>query len=129
MMYNYACFKIGEKVMGTPIPKHIFTMSLQEVKSACHKWGVPQNIRRALPPTFHIELGIDHTKLWYVGGQEAESTNLPFYPMVNEIFNELAWQSNMLNPIPPEAREIYTDLLIPVTNGEKMDQYEAKLQM
>ena len=56
------------KSLGIPSPKQIFTMWLQEVKSACHKWRVPQNIRQALPLTFHIELELDHTKLWYVNG-------------------------------------------------------------
>ena len=40
-MYNYSCSKIRSKVLGIPSPKQIFTMWLQEVKSACHKWRVP----------------------------------------------------------------------------------------
>lgn len=90
MMYNYSCLKIRAKVMGIPSPKHIFTMWLQEVKLACHKWRVPQDIHRELPLTYHIELGLDHTKLWYVDDQVAELTDLPFYQTVDEIFNELA---------------------------------------
>ena len=43
-MYNYSCFKIREKILGIPNPKQIFKMWLQEVKSACHKWRLPQNI-------------------------------------------------------------------------------------
>ena len=88
-MYNYACFKIRAKNLAIPNPKHIFTMWLQEVKSACHKWRVPQNIHWALPPTFHIELGLDHTKLWYVDDQATEPTELSSYPTVNEMFGEL----------------------------------------
>ena len=89
-IYNYACFKIRAKSLAIPSPKQTFTIWLQEVKSACHKWRVPQNIRQALPPNCHIELGLDYTKLWYVDDQAAEPTNLPFYPTVDEIFNELA---------------------------------------
>ena len=115
--------------MGIPSPKHIFTMWMQEVTSTYHKWRVPQNIHRVLPPTYHIELGLDHTKLWYADSQATESTDLPFYPTVNEIFNELARQCNTLNPIPPEAREKHIDLSITLTDGENEDQYEAELQM
>ena len=104
-------------------------MWLQEVKLACHKWRVPQNIRWELPSTYHIEFGLDHTKLWYVDGQEAKPTNLPFYPMVDEIFSEMARQSNTINPVPPEAREKCTNLLIPLMDGEKVEQYEVELQM
>ena len=95
-MYNYACFKIRTKSLAIPNPKHIFTMWLQEVKSSCHKWRVPQNIRRALPPTYHIKLGLNYTKIWYVDDQAAELTELSFHPKVDEIFGELDRQSNKL---------------------------------
>ena len=104
-------------------------MWLQEVKSSCHKWGVPQNIRRELPPNCHRELGLDHTKLWYVNGQATNPSDLPLYPMVEEIFNELTRQSNMLYPIPPDAKEKQIDILIPLTNGEKANQYKVELKM
>ena len=68
-MYNYTCFKIKTKVKGDPSQKEMFAMWLQQIKLACHKWCVPQDIHRALPSTFHIELGLDYTKLWYVDGQ------------------------------------------------------------
>ena len=103
MMYNYSCFKIKAKTMGIPSPRQIVTIWLQEVKSTYHKWRVPQNIWWALPLTFHIELGLDHSKVWYVNGQATKPTDLPFYPTIDEIFNELAKQSNTLYPIPPEA--------------------------
>ena len=87
-MYNYTCFKIKSKIKGDPSPKEIFSMWLLQVKSACHKWRVPQNIRRALPLTCHIELGLDYTKLWYVNGQAVEPVDLPYYPSVEQIFGE-----------------------------------------
>lgn len=64
-------------------------MWLQKIKSACHKWRVPQNIHHALPPTCHIELGLNYTKLWYVDGQAAKPIELPYYPMVEQIFDDL----------------------------------------
>lgn len=88
-MYNYTCFKIKSKFKGDPNPKEIFSMWLLQVKLACHKWRAPQNIRRALPLTCHIELGLDHTKLWYPNGQGAEPVDMPYYPMVEQIFGEL----------------------------------------
>jgi hypothetical protein len=79
--------------------------------------------------TCHIKLRLEHTKLLYVDGQATKLNDLPFYHTVNEIFNELSRQSNTLYPIPPEAREKQIDLLIPLINGEKADQYEAELKM
>ena len=96
-------------------------------KISLHKWRVPQNIWWELPPTCHIELGIDHTNLWDVDGQAAELADLPFYLTVEEIFNELTRQSNTLYPIPLEAKEKKTNILIPLTDGEKVDQYKDEL--
>jgi hypothetical protein len=104
-------------------------MWLQQVKSACHKWRVTQNIHLALPPTCHIELILDHIKLWYADGQVTKLTELPFYLIVDQIFGELSRQSNMITPITPEARDIQVDLLLPLMDGEKVEQHEAKLQM
>ena len=47
--------------------------------------------------------------------------------MLEEIFNELSRKSNTLYSIPPKAKEKKTDLLIPLTDEEKVDQYKAKL--
>lgn len=128
-MYNYSCFKIRSKVLGVPSPKKILILWLQVIKSVFHKWRVPQNIRWALPPTCHIELGPDHTKLWYVDGKAADLVNLLFYLMVEELFNEYTRQSKMVHPIPAEAKAKQNDILIPLIDGDKADQYEVELQM
>ena len=120
-MYNYTCFKINSKIKGDPSPKEIFSMWLLQVKSAYHKWRVPQNIRWALPPTCHIELGLDYTKLWYVDGQATKSVNLPYFPSVEQIFGELSQQSKTITPIPSLAKEIQVDLLLPLTDDEKFE--------
>lgn len=65
-MYNYSCFKTKDKSTGVPNPKQIFTMWLHQMKSAYHKSQLPQKIHQELPPTNHIELGLNYTKLWYV---------------------------------------------------------------
>ena len=70
-MYSYTCFKIKSKIKGDPNPKEIFSMWILQVKSACHKWRVPQNIHRALPLTCHIEVGLDYTKVWYADDEAA----------------------------------------------------------
>ena len=128
-MYNYSCFKIKAKVKGEPSPKNMFAMCLQQINSTYHKWRVPQNSLRALPSTCHIELGLDYTKLWYVDGHVVEPVELPYYPMVKQIFGELTRQSNTIMPIPTEAREIQVDLLLPLTDKEKVEQHEVELKM
>ena len=35
----------------------------------------------------------------------------------------------MVTSIPPQEKEIQVDLLLPLTDGEKFEQYEAELQM
>ena len=81
-------------------------MWLLQVKSACHKWRDSQKIRRALPPTCHIKLGLDYTKLWYADGQATEPVDLPYYPFVEQIFAELSRQYRTITPIPSLAKEI-----------------------
>ena len=120
-MYNYTCFKIKSKIKGDPSPKEIFSMWLLQVKSACHNWRVPQNIHRDLPSTCHIELGLDYTKLWYTDDQAAEPVDLPYYPSVEQIFGELSRQSWTVTPICSLAKEIQVDLLLLVTDGEKVE--------
>ena len=126
-MYNYPCFKIKSKIKGDPSPKEIFSMWLLQDKSACHKWRVSQNIRQALPPTCHIELGLNHTKIWYVDDQGVEPVDLPYYLSVKHIFGELIWQSKTITPILSLAKEIQVDLLLPLIDGEKVKRHEVEL--
>ena len=126
-MYNYTCFKIKSKIKGDPSPKEIFSMWLLQVKSTCHKWRVLQNIHWALPLTCHIELGLDYTKLWYADDQAAKPVDLPYNPSIKQIFMELSRQSRTITPISSLAKEIQVDLLLPLTDDEKVEQHEAKL--
>ena len=126
-MYNYTCFKIKSKIKGDPSPKEIFSMWLLQVMPAYHKWRVPQNIHWALPPTCHIELGLDYTKLWYTDDQAAGSIDLPYYPSVEQIFVELSRQYRTITPIPSLAKEIQVDLLLPLTDSEKVEHHEVEL--
>ena len=45
------------------------------------------------------------------------------------MFGELSRQSNTFTLVPPEARELQIDLLLPLIDGEKADQHEVELQM
>lgn len=128
-MYNYKCFKIKSKIKGDLSPKEIFSLWLLQAKSACHKWRVLQNIRRALPLTCHIELGLDYTELQYADDQAAKPVDLPYYPSVEQIFGELSRQSRTITPIPSLAKEIQVDLLLPLKDDEKFEQDEAELQI
>ena len=38
----------------------------QQLKIQTTRWRVPQNIRRSLPKTAHIQLELDHTVMWYM---------------------------------------------------------------
>ena len=83
------------------------------------RWRVPQNIRRSLPKTEHIQLELDYTALWYMQGTKAKAKPLGYYPTVDEIFQELAWQSNTKLSIPARAKEMNQYIEEPLTNQEK----------
>ena len=40
----------------------------QQLKVRTTRWRFPQNIRRSLPKTTHIQLELDHTAVWYMQG-------------------------------------------------------------
>ena len=59
---------------------------LQTLKVQTTRWRVPQNIRRSLPKTAHIQLELDHTAVWYMQGVKAAAKPLDYYPTVEDIF-------------------------------------------
>ena len=62
----------------------------QQLKTQTTRWKVPQNIRRSMPKTTHIQLELDHTEVWYMQGAKAKAKTLDYYPIVEEIFWELS---------------------------------------
>ena len=62
----------------------------QNMKVRTARWRVPQNIRRCMPPTTHIQLELDHTAVWHQQGSIAKEKPLDYYPTVEDIFTELA---------------------------------------
>ena len=62
----------------------------QNLKIHITRWRVPQNIRRILPKTTHIQLKLNHMAVWYMKGEKATVKPLDYYPIVEEIFHELA---------------------------------------
>ena len=53
---------IKELTKGKVLLKNWF----QQLKVQTTRWRVPQNIRRSLPKTTHIQLELDHTVVWYM---------------------------------------------------------------
>ena len=80
---------------------------------------MPQNIRRSLPKTTHIQLDLDHAAVWYMQGAKATAKPLDYYPTAEEIFRELARQSNTKLSIPAKAKEINQPIEEPLTDQEK----------
>ena len=80
------------------------------------RWRVPQNIRRCLPPTTHIQLELDHTAVWHLQGSTAKEKTLDYYPTFKEIFTELAHQSKTKIAIPTGAKEINQPIVEPLTD-------------
>ena len=77
----------------------------QTLKVQTTRWRVPQNIRRSLPKIAHIQLEFDHTTFWYMQGAKAKAKRLDYYSTVDDIFQELARQSNTKLSIPARDKE------------------------
>ena len=80
----------------------------QNLKVQTTRWRVPQKIQRSLPKTVHIQLEVDHTTVWYMQGIKVKSKPLDYYPTVDDIFLELARQSNTKLLIPAREKELST---------------------
>ena len=99
----------------------------QHLKIQTTRWRVPQNIRRSLPKTAHIQLELGHTMIWYMQGAKAKAKTLNYYPTVEEIFRELAQQSGTKLSIPAKAKETNLAIEEPLTNQEQEEDYEIQL--
>ena len=90
---------------------------------------MPQNIRRCLPPTTHIQLELDHTIVWHKQGSIAKAKPLDYYPIVKDIFTELSRQSKTDITIPKVAKESNQVIIEPLTDQEKEEDYEFNLHI
>ena len=78
----------------------------QNLKIQTTRWRVPPNIQTGLLKITHIQLELEHTVVWYMEGEKAIAKPLDYYPTVEEIFQELARQSNTKLSIPAKSKEI-----------------------
>ena len=90
---------------------------------------MPQNIRRRLPPTAHIQLELDHTIVWHEQGSIAKENPLDYYPTVEEIFTELARQTETYIPIPKASKESNKAIIEPLIDQDKEEDYEFNLHI
>ena len=101
----------------------------QQLKLQTTKWRVPQNIRWSLPKTAHIQLELDHTAVWYMQGVKEKAKTLDYYPIVEDIFWELARQSGTKLLIPAKAKDETLAIEEPLTDQEKEEYYELWLHI
>ena len=103
-MWHFNLFSMAiiplEQEEGKVFLEHWF----QNLKIRTTRWRVPQNIRRCLPPTTHIQLELDHTTVWHKQGSSAKAKPLEYYPIVEEIFIELARKAKTNITIPEDAK-------------------------
>ena len=62
--------------------------------------------------------------VWYVQGAKSKAKPLNYYPTVEEIFRELARQSDTKLSMPAKAKEINLAIEEPLTDQEKEEDYE-----
>ena len=94
------------------------------MKIQTNRWRVPQNIQRSVLKTTHIQLELDHIVVWYMQGEKEKAKPLDYYPTVEEIFRELARQSNTNLSIPTKAKEVNLAIEEPLIDHEKEEDYE-----
>ena len=56
----------------------------QTLKVQTTRWRVPQNIRRSLPKTTHIQLELDHIAVWHMQGAKEKLKEKPLKERVND---------------------------------------------
>ena len=101
----------------------------QNLKVLTSRWRVPQNIRRCIPSTTHIQLELDHIVVWYMQGVAVKDKHLDCYPTDEEIFKELSLQSDTKISIPAAAKKRNQPILEPLTDQEKEEYYEVHLHI
>ena len=73
-------------------------------------------MQRSLLKIAHIQLELDHTAVWYMQGAKEKVKPLDYYPIVKDIFQELAQQSNKKFSIPAKAKEVNLTIEEPMTD-------------
>lgn len=129
LMQNFKSFTFGGSRLGPSIVKIWLEVWFQNLKTVFTRWRVPQNVRRSLPSSAHIQLELDHTKVWHLQGIGGAARTLKFYPSIDEIFNELNRQSNTILTIPAKARDVSVPVVEPLIDQEKEEEYEGRLYM
>ena len=84
-MWRFKPFSENGKLKGLENGKVMLESWFQNLKLQTTRWRVPQNIRRSLPKTTHIQLELNHTTVWYMQGVKAKAKALDYYPTIDEI--------------------------------------------
>jgi hypothetical protein len=88
---------------------------------------VKQQLCQALPPSAHIQLSLDHTKLWCGINGGPPPKELAYQPTKLQIFQELDRQLGFQTPIPPDVLSTKSTIITPLTDGEQEEEREPAL--
>ena len=75
-MWHFKPFSMARTPLEQEEGKVFLEDWFQNLKIRTTRWRVPQNIRRYLPPTTHIQLELDHTAVWHEKGSTVKSNPL-----------------------------------------------------
>ena len=122
-MWNFKPFSMARTPLQQEENKLFLEHWFQNLKIRIARWRVPQNIRRCLPPTTHIQLELDHTTVWHKKGSVAKTKPLDYYPIVELIFIELARKYKTDITILEAAKANNPLIIEPLTDQEKEEDY------
>ena len=128
-MWHFKPFSMDGNSQELEGAKVLLENWFQNLKVLTSRWRVPQNIRRCIPLTTHIQLELDHIVVWYMKGVAVKDKHLDCYPTDEEIFKELSLQSNTKISIPAAAKKRNQPILEPLTDQEKEEYYEVHLHI
>lgn len=109
--------------------KIFFEQWFQNLKLKCGRWRVAQNIRRSLPGSAHVDLQLDHTRVWSKIDGTQDASDLDYVPSTKDIYADLSWQTD--HPMQPlmAALSSYDQVSTPLTEAEREEERELTMHI
>jgi len=89
-MFNFRSFSMNNPNQLIERTKMLFEQWFQNLKLKCGRWRVAQNVRRSLPGSAHVDLQLDHTRIWSGVDGAGDADDLDYIPSVADIYAKLS---------------------------------------
>lgn len=117
-MFNFRSFSMNNPNQLIERTKMLFEQWFQNLKLKCGRWRVAQNVRRSLLGSAHVDLQLDHTRIWSGVDGARDADDLDYIPSVADIYAKLSQQTGHLMQPPMVAFSSYEQLSTLLTKAE-----------